>query len=237
MIVEATMKFIQSNKKIQGISPAMGYIYILSNPSMPGILKIGLTTRALLDRVSDLNSETGVPTSFVVEAGFESDDVLSDEKSAHDHFKWCRVSKNREFFKIPIKEAVSGLIYKLGRNPVYAHENLEFSRQSIIAYAKSQSSNIICQCPICKRMFSPRKILTHCEKEHSDFISGLSINTVKNIKDPSKLKDRNSEIMSRVKVIRTARDNFSLSVMRCPICKIEISPHKLLRHWEKEHFQ
>ena len=56
-----------------------GYLYILSNPSMPGLLKIGLTTRPVLDRVEELNAATGVPTAFKIEAYFESSNPQAHE--------------------------------------------------------------------------------------------------------------------------------------------------------------
>ena len=56
-----------------------GYVYILSNSGMPGLLKIGRTTRSVGDRVAELNSATGVPAPFAVEAWFESADPQSHE--------------------------------------------------------------------------------------------------------------------------------------------------------------
>lgn len=41
-----------------------GYVYILSNPSMPGLLKIGMTRFDPTRRVQELSSATGVPTQF-----------------------------------------------------------------------------------------------------------------------------------------------------------------------------
>ena len=40
-----------------------GYVYILSNPGMPGLLKIGMTRFDPTRRVQELSSATGVPTS------------------------------------------------------------------------------------------------------------------------------------------------------------------------------
>ena len=41
-----------------------GYVYILSNISMPGLLKIGMTRLDPTKRVKELSSSTGVPTPF-----------------------------------------------------------------------------------------------------------------------------------------------------------------------------
>ena len=46
-----------------------GYLYILSNPSMPGIVMIDVTTHNPSERIkdTDLNGNTGVPTPYTVE--------------------------------------------------------------------------------------------------------------------------------------------------------------------------
>ena len=60
-----------------------GYIYILSNPRMKGLLKIGLSTRAVKERIAELSSATGVPAPFEVEAYFVSSDPEGHEQQIH----------------------------------------------------------------------------------------------------------------------------------------------------------
>ncbi len=81
-----------------------GYIYVLSNPEMPGLLKIGQTTRPVADRVAELNSATGVPCPFFVEALFESADPPSHEAEIHEILSASRLS-NREFFRVSVPDA------------------------------------------------------------------------------------------------------------------------------------
>jgi hypothetical protein len=42
------------------------FIYILENTLMRGLVKIGRTERSVSERVGELSSHTGVPTSFTV---------------------------------------------------------------------------------------------------------------------------------------------------------------------------
>lgn len=57
-----------------------GYVYVLSNPCMPGIVKIGKTTRSVEDRANELY-QTGVPEPFKVEEFFHSPDCHELEAS------------------------------------------------------------------------------------------------------------------------------------------------------------
>jgi hypothetical protein len=75
-----------------------GIVYILSNVSMPGIIKIGKTTN-LEKRMSDLFN-TSVPTPFRCEVAYEVDDMHWAEERLHMAFGECRVNAKREFFKI-----------------------------------------------------------------------------------------------------------------------------------------
>ena len=74
-----------------------GYVYILTNPSMPDLVKIGITTRPIADRVSELSSATGVPGRFTVEACFESSAPATHESSIHRSLAARRI-KGKEFF-------------------------------------------------------------------------------------------------------------------------------------------
>jgi hypothetical protein len=96
---------------------APGYLYILSNPSMPGLLKIGLTTRQVPDRVAELNAATGVPASFAIEAYFESTNPPAHEKSVHDRLRHSRV-RGKEFFRVSVEEAIQVVRAVTGQVPL-----------------------------------------------------------------------------------------------------------------------
>lgn len=76
-----------------------GYVYILKNPSMPGILKIGKTTRSVEQRCNEL-WQTGVPTPFEIVAAYLSPDCDELERAIHDCMPDLRVSDSREFFRV-----------------------------------------------------------------------------------------------------------------------------------------
>ena len=75
-----------------------GYVYILTNPSMPGLVKIGKTTRNVEQRANELY-QTGVPEPFVVSYEVETPNCTELESLAHDAFRECRVNEGREFFR------------------------------------------------------------------------------------------------------------------------------------------
>lgn len=81
-----------------------GFVYILTNPSMPGIVKIGKTTRSVRQRCDEL-WQTGVPTPFTIYAEFRAPDCHTLEKEVHLALAAHRVSLSREFFTITPSEA------------------------------------------------------------------------------------------------------------------------------------
>jgi hypothetical protein len=91
---------------------ASGFIYIMINPSLEGLVKIGKTTRSPVNRMNELSSATGVPTPFQLVYWAEFSDCDSAERVLHNLFadRGSRVSSNREFFRIPTHEAVSAVI-------------------------------------------------------------------------------------------------------------------------------
>lgn len=80
-------------------------MYVISNPSMPGMVKIGLTTRTVQQRISELNRASGVPTPFKVSYVFDVPDCHAVEKAAHRALSRSRVASNREFFAVTPDEA------------------------------------------------------------------------------------------------------------------------------------
>lgn len=79
----------------------MSFVYVLINQSMPGLVKIGMTTKRPDARAAELQS-TGVPTPFEVAAIWEvpANELQKYETKAHQALSKYRLSKNREFFKV-----------------------------------------------------------------------------------------------------------------------------------------
>ena len=86
---------------------ATGLVYVLSNPAMPGIVKIGFTLRDVVDRAQELSIATGVPVPFEIEYYCLSDNVEAVEREIHARLTSKRVSDAREFFRMSISEAVT----------------------------------------------------------------------------------------------------------------------------------
>ncbi len=86
-----------------------GYIYILYNPAMVGIVKIGKTKRSPEDRATELSSGTNVPLSFEVVYRLEVKNVDIAEKAIHKKLENYRINKGREFFRISIEQAIKEL--------------------------------------------------------------------------------------------------------------------------------
>jgi len=82
-----------------------GYVYILSNPAIPGLLKVGYTRKDPEDRVAALSNHTNMPLPFVIEAVFLCSDPQWDEIKAHHALDSCRIG-DKEFFALSIKDAI-----------------------------------------------------------------------------------------------------------------------------------
>jgi len=82
-----------------------GWVYILSNASLPGMVKIGMTTTNPETRAAELSRSTSIPTPFVVESSFFSRCPSSDERLIHQILSSRRVNDRREFFRCTPKEA------------------------------------------------------------------------------------------------------------------------------------
>lgn len=74
-------------------------IYVMSNPSMPGIVKIGGSV-CPESRRDQLSANTAVPTPFVLEYVQSVDFGRDTEGTAHLVLAGARVSPTREFFRV-----------------------------------------------------------------------------------------------------------------------------------------
>ena len=84
-----------------------GWIYILTNPSMRDLIKVGLTTTSPEQRLRELSSATGVAQKFVLYTTFEVSDVDAAEAKAHRILGqlYGRPNNSREFFSADPSDA------------------------------------------------------------------------------------------------------------------------------------
>ncbi|HDY7694945.1 TPA: GIY-YIG nuclease family protein [Vibrio vulnificus] len=101
---------------------AAGYVYILSNELMPGLLKIGLTRRSPEERARELSSSTGIPIDFQVEYEVYAPNAKLLERTMHTRLDRYRVNHKREFFKLGMTEAIS-LLSMLAYEQILNHNS------------------------------------------------------------------------------------------------------------------
>ena len=83
----------------------LGFVYVAINESLPGVLKIGKSTRVPSVRAKELSS-TSTPTPFHCIYCVLCEGFSEVETNAHKELSATRVSDNREFFKVSVLEAV-----------------------------------------------------------------------------------------------------------------------------------
>jgi hypothetical protein len=85
-----------------------GFLYVMSNPMHPSLLKIGQTSKDPNIRRSDLNS-SGVPEEFIIEYYAFVEDYVQLELEVHTELNEVRYKENREFFEISVQGAVNSI--------------------------------------------------------------------------------------------------------------------------------
>ena len=86
----------------------MKTVYILTNDSMPGIIKIGWTDNSVEQRMKELD-KTGTPLPFTCYFAKRVDDPRFVESKLHEAFDEFRIRENREFFRMSPDQAKAAL--------------------------------------------------------------------------------------------------------------------------------
>lgn len=82
-------------------------VYVLTNPAMPGLIKIGMTTQVEVEaRMKQLFS-TGVPVPFDCAFACQVKDAGEVERALHYAFGKHRINPNREFFQIEADRVIA----------------------------------------------------------------------------------------------------------------------------------
>lgn len=125
-----------------------GYVYVLSNPEMPGILKIGCSAHGGARRAKDLFT-TGVPAKFILEFELLVDDCYEIETRVHNRLVDKYVESGREFFRVDVKEAIEVItdeaISDLGLSVINADEDDAVLAAKYFAYHLDEHPFIVCK--------------------------------------------------------------------------------------------
>ena len=98
-------------------APESGWVYVLSNPSFVGMVKVGWTDRDVPSRIRELSNSTAVPTPFVWEYGVRVTAARFVEQASHRNLADCRVP-NREFFTCSVVHAIVAVADSVGKRQV-----------------------------------------------------------------------------------------------------------------------
>ncbi|MGA9768971.1 MAG: GIY-YIG nuclease family protein [Blastocatellia bacterium] len=81
-------------------------VYVLTNPAMPGLVKIGRTSHNDANiRIAQLYT-TGVPVPFTIEFAGRVQNAEEVEKAMHTASAPYRINPKREFFRIEPEQAI-----------------------------------------------------------------------------------------------------------------------------------
>lgn len=126
-----------------------GIVYVLSNPAMPNIVKIGMTTREDINlRMQELYN-TSVPVPFVCEYACKvfTCDCAIIEKALHIAFSPYRLNPSREFFEIEPEQAIA-ILKLLDRSEDITTEVATEAENSLSAIDKEATRKINSRRPV-----------------------------------------------------------------------------------------
>jgi len=101
-------------------------VYVLTNPAMPGLVKIGKTTRLDVDERMEQLGRTAVPVPFDCAFDRQVKDASEVEKALHFSFGNGCLNPNRAFFRIEAERVVAVLkLFKVGDITIQFEQQLD----------------------------------------------------------------------------------------------------------------
>ena len=115
-----------------------GILYVLTNPFMPGLVKIGCTTGPVEERIKGLSSHTGVPVAFQCHFAAKVENMAAKEKTLHQLFSDKRVNPNREFFQVAPEKIV--LAIRMGSFTEVTPGKVDIPKEEEQAFEKAEKA-------------------------------------------------------------------------------------------------
>lgn len=148
---------------------SVGYIYVLSNPGMPGLLKVGFTLRDVEKRAQELET-TGVPYKFTIEYKAIVEDVERVERDVHAGLYQFHV--NKEWFKCDSKTCIK-VIEFVASGKIHHKESIEDVRAK-------------------KRLEQQKR-----EREYAEWRKFQDITTSISLKHNDRIKEKKKELLDK----------------------------------------
>lgn len=137
------------------VNPIGGWVYVLKNVRMPGLVKIGQTSRPVAERLAELNAPTSVPEPFYIRAIFAADDPVTAEREIHGILAAERL-QSREFFEISDEMVLDVCQEICGRPPFVVEPDLSIPPNDASGRTDGRVLKINNKvlCPKCQRKLS-----------------------------------------------------------------------------------
>lgn len=133
----------------------LGYVYIMWNKMYKEkIFKIGKTSRLPYARRAELSSSTGVPDDFDLVYYIVVSNLSFAERFVHQELQEFRYRQNKEFFKVPLKQAIQSLDKTASYFPIRMG-----GYNSKPIYLNQDLTHVIVNCPQCNKTNRIKQIL------------------------------------------------------------------------------
>lgn len=103
---------VKLNTELKNVD--VGIVYVLSNRSLKGMVKIGFTKNNIQQRIKELSRSTAIPTPFNEEFSVIVENPQKLETQVFRQLKQFRVSSDKEFFRVEpekITETIFEILY------------------------------------------------------------------------------------------------------------------------------
>ena len=156
-----------------------GFIYCFSNSAMPGIYKIGMTTRTPEERLKDANSSNTwkPPIPYKIAMSIRVNDPLKKEQTLHKLLErfYERIHPRREFFRITLDDV--RLFFNLMSNEISTISN-KVIQCDYLKKEKEIFQNDENDCEIFNIVTNTSTSISDCSNPFDKFAFTGNINTI-----------------------------------------------------------
>lgn len=147
-----------------------GYVYVLTNEAMPGLVKIGRSKTAAAGRANTMyRGDTGVPLPFDIAFECLFEDCIAGEQFVHEQLDACRINPNREFFKIDEIDATVAVMgaraYEIDH--IIAHADISVRDDAVLRLADSLNTVSPCIATAISDYLTPDELRPALERYES----------------------------------------------------------------------